>query len=76
MTSEQALGATRSRDMRNTMLASVLVFFALWLPLGAWLGNHGLWAAYVGFFLARAGLLAARLPALVEEMFGEVRRHQ
>jgi MATE family multidrug resistance protein len=70
------VGATRSRDMRNTMLASVLAFFAVWLPLGTWLGNHGLWAAYVAFFLARAGLLALRLPGLVEDVFGRDRRHQ
>jgi len=48
------IGATRGREMRNTMLVSVLVFY-----LPAWyllqpLGNHGLWMALMVFMAARA----------------------
>jgi len=47
------IGATRSRDMRNTMLLSLAIFLGLWwlsLPLA----NHGLWLAFMAFMLARA----------------------
>ncbi|MBC9249514.1 MATE family efflux transporter [Pseudomonas alcaligenes] len=51
------IGATRAREMRNAMLASV----ALALPL-AWLlrglGNHGLWLSFLCFMLLRGTSLA------------------
>lgn len=57
------IGATRAREMRNSMLLAV----ALTLPLG-WLlqglGNHGLWLAFLAFMLTRGiclGVLALRL---------------
>ena len=48
------VGATMSREMRNTMLFS---FFVVYLP-SLWLllepaGNHGLWAAFLAFNVAR-----------------------
>lgn len=47
------IGATRSREMRNTMLVSTLVFFLpAWYLLQPW-GNHGLWAALMVFMAAR-----------------------
>lgn len=57
------IGATRSRDMRNMMLLSFLLYFAavyLLLPYG----NHGLWAALMIFFGARGITLGLRYPAL------------
>lgn len=57
------IGATRAREMRDSMLLAV----ALTLPLG-WLlqglGNHGLWLAFLAFMLTRGiclGVLALRL---------------
>ncbi len=48
------IGATRSVQMRNTMLVSSgLVFLPAWYVLQPW-GNHGLWAALMIFMLARA----------------------
>ena len=48
------IGATRGRELRNGMLFSTfLVYLPCWyLLLG--LGNHGLWLALMGFFIARA----------------------
>ena len=47
------VGATRTAEMRNGMVAALLVFGA-----GAWLlmpplGNHGLWLAYHAFMITR-----------------------
>lgn len=58
------IGATRTRDMRNMAVVSAAVYagaVALLLPL---FGNHGLWAALMVFFVARALTLGARYPAL------------
>jgi len=47
------VGATRARDMRNTMLLSTcLVFLPAW-ALTRNLGNHGLWLSFTLFMAAR-----------------------
>ncbi len=47
------VGATRAREMRDIMLASVLVvFLPSWYLLQP-LGNHGLWLAFILFMAAR-----------------------
>jgi len=58
------IGATRSRDMRNMMVLSFMVYavaVAVLLPL---FGNHGLWMALLISFVARGLTLAWRYPAL------------
>ena len=58
------IGATRTRDMRNMMAVSFAGYAALVAVLLPWMGNHGLWAALVGFFLLRGLTLGLRYPAL------------
>ncbi|MBF9035092.1 MATE family efflux transporter [Rhodobacterales bacterium HKCCE2091] len=58
------IGATRSRDMRNMMVISGLVYLCCLLLLLPPFGNHGLWASLVLFFAARGVTLGARYPAL------------
>ncbi|TWT21315.1 MATE family efflux transporter [Luteimonas marina] len=48
------IGATRTREMRNAGVASLLVFLLCAWPAAALWGNHGLWAAFVVFVVARA----------------------
>lgn len=58
------IGATQSRDMRNMMIVSFIVYWiAVWLFLPLW-GNHGLWAALLVSFLARGITLSLWYPAL------------
>lgn len=58
------IGATQSRDMRNMMIVSFIVYWiAVWLFLPLW-GNHGLWAALLVSFLARGITLSLRYPVL------------
>jgi MATE family multidrug resistance protein len=53
------IGATRGREMRDTLLISTfLVFIPAWYGL-RFLGNHGLWLAMLLFFTARGLTLAA-----------------
>ncbi len=48
------IGATRTRDMQNTMLFSaVVVFLPVWWLTTGW-GNHGLWFSLICLMLARA----------------------
>ena len=58
------IGATRTRDMRNMMAISFLVYAAAVAVLLPLFGNHGLWAALIVLFVARAATLGARYPAL------------
>ena len=53
------VGATRTREMRNGMVGSVLAYgLAVWLLIPP-LGNHGLWLAYHVFMVARGLWLGA-----------------
>ena len=58
------VGAMRTRDMRNGMALSVVVYGLFLLILLPPMGNHGLWAAILVFFIARAVTLGLRYPAL------------
>jgi MATE family multidrug resistance protein len=65
------IGATRTADMRNMMIVSLAVFMAAWAILTPPFGNHGLWAALIVFFVARALTLGAFYPALERASFGK-----
>ncbi|WP_457647936.1 MATE family efflux transporter [Profundibacter sp.] len=58
------IGATRSRDMRNMMVVSFIVYavsIAVLVPL---FGNHGLWVSLLVSFVARGVTLALKYPGL------------
>ncbi len=57
-------GATRSREMRNAMIASLAVFVAAAATLPSVGANHGLWAAFLIFMAARALTLAWYYPRI------------
>ena len=59
------LGATRAGDMRDSVIAGLVVQTALVLVLVPWLGMHGLFISVVGFMTARGVVLMLRYPALV-----------
>ena len=58
------IGATQTKDMRNMMIVSTLIYFASVLPLTALFGNHGLWLGLLISFIARGVTLGLRYPAL------------
>jgi MATE family multidrug resistance protein len=58
------IGATRTRDMRNMMVVSALVYALAAFLLVPALGNHGLWLALLISFVARGVTLGLRYPAL------------
>jgi len=66
------IGATWARDMRNLMVASLVIFLSAWWMLRGF-GNAGLWGALLVHYAARGGLEAARYPALLKASFGKGR---
>ncbi|MEM9169302.1 MAG: MATE family efflux transporter [Pseudomonadota bacterium] len=56
------IGATRAREMRDGMIISTLIFLPMSVVLADRFGNHGLWAAFMLYLVARAGTLARYLP--------------
>ena len=62
------IGAVRTREMRNMMAVSFVIYVAvLWLLVPNW-GNHGLWAALIIFFIARGATLALVYPRIEREI--------
>jgi MATE family multidrug resistance protein len=61
------IGATRTKDMRNMMVISALVYFTTVLPLMAVFQNHGLWMGLLLNFVVRGATLAWKYPALEAE---------
>jgi len=59
------LAATRTRIMRNTMIASFAVFLAALYTLLPLLGNAGLWIAVAGFLSGRGLLLHWFFPRVL-----------
>lgn len=57
-------GTTRTKELRNSMVLSMILFYACAWALTPHLGNHGLWLSIMIFMIARAALLAAWYPAL------------
>jgi MATE family multidrug resistance protein len=62
------VGATRSAEMRNSMIGSLIVYLAAILVLVPLLGNHGLWLALMILMVARAATLGAYLPGLLRRL--------
>jgi MATE family multidrug resistance protein len=59
------LAATRTRIMRNTMIAAFTVFLVLIYTLLPLLGNAGLWIAVAGFLIGRGALLHVFFPRVL-----------
>ena len=58
------IGATRTTEMRNGALLSLSVWAGVSTLAVPFLGNHGLWLAFMLWMLARATTLAAWYPRL------------
>jgi len=54
------IGATETRPLRNVMIGALVIFLVLsWILMPIY-GNHGLWAAFIGFMGLRGVLLGPR----------------
>ncbi len=64
------IGTTRGALMRNAMIAALVIYLALDLTLRPAFGVTGLWLAFLGYYVARAGTLAVGLPGLKRAVTG------
>jgi multidrug resistance protein, MATE family len=62
-------GAMATRDMRNMMVLSLIIYLASWWFLERSFGNYGLWASLCVFFIARGLTFASRMPSLAQKAF-------
>jgi len=62
------IGATRTRDMRNMMVISAVIYFVTVIPLMAAFQNHGLWIGLLLNFVVRGVTLGWKYPALEAEV--------
>jgi len=67
------LGATQGRAMRNAAVFVTVSYIALDLVLRPAFGNTGVWLAFLGMYVLRAGALSWYLPSL---MRATTRPHQ
>lgn len=54
------IGATASRQMRNSMFVAAICFFVIYYSLQSYLGNNALWLAFV-VYLSMRGIMQAIL---------------
>ena len=58
------IGTTSGKILRNAGIAAIAIYLAADAILSPLYGNHGVWAAFLVFYIARAGALAVAYPAL------------
>lgn len=58
------IGATRTAELRNGMMLALIVYLAGATVFMPWLGNHGLWLAFLIWLTARALPLALWYPRI------------
>ncbi len=63
------IGATWSRDMRNMMIVSLIMFFVTLYATKPVIGNHGLWLALNVFLSIRGFTMLAILPRKIKAQF-------
>lgn len=65
------IGTTRGPLMRNAMIAALLIYLALDFALRPTFGGVGLWLAFLGYYIARAGTLSFGLPGLKRDILAQ-----
>lgn len=65
------IGTTRGPLMRNAMIAALLIYLALDFALRPAFGAEGLWLAFLGYYVARAGTLSLGLPGLKRDIIAQ-----
>ncbi len=63
------IGATRSKEMRNATVLSLLILVGLGTFTAQQYGNIGLWLAFIAFVITRGIGLGFYLPKLIREVF-------
>lgn len=62
------IGTTKTREMRNAAIAAVLIYLAIHHLIASSLGGHGVWIAFLSYYVARALTLAVYYPNIRKNM--------
>lgn len=62
------IGTTQTRAMRNAGIASVAIYIIAHYILQPQFGPHGLWAAFLVYYVARAVMLGLYYPTITKQM--------
>lgn len=62
------IGTTQTRAMRNAGIASVAIYIIAHYILQPQFGPHGLWAAFLVYYIARAVMLGLYYPSITKQM--------
>ena len=62
------IGTTKTREMRNAGIAAVVIYLAIHYAIAPRLGGHGIWIAFLCYYIARALTLAVYYPKIRREM--------
>lgn len=62
------IGATRGAMLRNAAIGAVLIYLIADYFLAPAFANHGVWAAFLIYYIARAATLAVQYPALEKRL--------
>ena len=62
------IGTTKTREMRNAGIAAVLIYLVIHHLIEPSLGGHGIWIAFLCYYIARALTLAVFYPNIRKEM--------
>ncbi len=62
------IGTTKTREMRNAGIAAVIIYLAIHYAITPRLGGHGIWIAFLCYYIARALTLAVYYPNIRKDM--------
>ena len=62
------IGTTKTREMRNAAIAAVLIYLIIHHLIASSLGGHGVWIAFLSYYVARALTLAVYYPNIRKNM--------
>ena len=62
------IGTTKTREMRNAAIAAVLIYLTIHHLIAPSLGGHGIWIAFLSYYVARALTLALYYPNIRKNM--------
>ncbi|MGJ8561986.1 MAG: MATE family efflux transporter [Alphaproteobacteria bacterium] len=62
------IGTNFTKEMRNAGIASVIIYIGLHYVFQPRLGGHGLWIAFLGYYIARALTLGYYIPVIYKKL--------
>ena len=62
------IGTTKTREMRNAGIAAVMIYLGIHHLIEPVLGEHGIWIAFLSYYVARALTLAVYYPSIRKDM--------